>query len=76
MDLDETLITQPDAQFLATLMMAARQSQAGSVNDIRTRYLHWPPVDGGDDVLAPLASNTDQSAMGDSTGNHGTGDGA
>lgn len=62
-DWNEGALLQPDSQFLAQLIMALRQAQVGSVNDLRTRYLGWAPVPGGDDPLAPLASNTDQSAM-------------
>ena len=55
---DDTRLSQPNATALAAEIMALRQTQSASVNDIRTRKLHWPPVPGGDDVLAPLASNT------------------
>ena len=55
---NDSALSRPDDQFLAQLILNLRQSQAASVNDIRTRYLEWAPVDGGDDVIAPLASNT------------------
>lgn len=54
----EHLLAKPDAQFLSQLITALRQSQVASINDLRTRYLGWAPVEGGDEVLAPLASNT------------------
>ena len=54
---NEQALMQPDAQSLAMLVMNLRQSQTASVNDLRTRYLGWAPVDGGDDPIAPLASN-------------------
>lgn len=63
----EHLLAKPDAQFLAQLIMALRQSQAASINDVRTRYLGWAPVDGGDEVMAPLASNVaPEQTQGDS----------
>lgn len=53
----EHMLSKPDSQFLSQLVLALRTSQAASINDVRTRYLGWAPVDGGDDVIAPLASN-------------------
>lgn len=64
---DEHKLTKPDAQFLAQMIQALRVTQAGSINDVRVRELGWGPVPGGDDVLAPLASNTAPSQ----TGNQG-----
>jgi HK97 family phage portal protein len=54
---DESKLSRPNASALAEEITALRQTQAASVNDIRTRKLGWAPVDGGDDVMAPLASN-------------------
>lgn len=56
--LREEELTQPNSTAMAELMQAMRNTQAASVNDVRTRLLGWAPVDGGDDPLAPLASNT------------------
>lgn len=54
---DESRLAAPDAQFLAQKIQALRITQAASINDVRVRELGWAPVDGGDDVIAPLASN-------------------
>ena len=63
---DEDQLSKPDAQFLSQQIQALRISQAGSINDVRTRLLAWPPVDDerADDALAPLASNTAPSQTG------------
>lgn len=53
----EHQLARPDAQFLSQLVLALRTSQAASINDVRTRYLGWGPVEGGDAIMAPLASN-------------------
>lgn len=55
---DQTLIQQPDAQSLGMLLMNLRNTNSVSINEVRTRYLNLPPVEGGDEVIAPLASNT------------------
>jgi len=54
---DEQQLSKPDAQFQAIKIQALRMTQAASINDVRTRELGWAPVDGGDDVIAPFASN-------------------
>jgi hypothetical protein len=54
---DEGELAQPDAQFQAQLLQAVRMTQAGSINDARVRIMGWAPVEGGDDVIAPFASN-------------------
>jgi phage portal protein BeeE len=56
----EDELSKPDTQFLAQEIMALRNTQVASVNDLRVRKLHWPPSDdpAADEVLAPLASNT------------------
>lgn len=55
---DEGKLSRPNAAAQAERITALRQTQLGSINTVRTRELGWEPVDGGDDVLAPLASNT------------------
>lgn len=52
-------LSQLDAQFLAQEMMAVRQTQSGTPNDVRVRKLHWPPLDhpAADEPISPLASN-------------------
>lgn len=64
---DRAALSRPDAQFLAQKIQALRITQAASINDVRVRELGWAPVEGGDDVMAPLASNTAPSQ----TGNQG-----
>jgi HK97 family phage portal protein len=54
---DVDALDKPDAQFQALLIQALRQSQVESINEIRVRERGLPPVDGGDEVIAPLASN-------------------
>ncbi|HEY1690070.1 MAG TPA: phage portal protein [Solirubrobacteraceae bacterium] len=60
---DEGKLARPNAQALSEEIQALRGSQVGSINDLRTRRLGWAPVPGGDDVLAPLASNTAPGQM-------------
>jgi hypothetical protein len=48
------------------LLLNMRQTNAVSINEIRTRYLGLAPVEGGDEVIAPLASNTAPEQTGDS----------
>lgn len=55
---DEGKLARPNAAALADEIMALRQTQSMAINEVRTRKLGLPPVPGGDDVLAPLASNT------------------
>lgn len=55
---EEGKLSRPNAAALSEEITALRGSQVGSINDIRTRKLGWAPVEGGDDVIAPLASNT------------------
>lgn len=54
---DEGKLSRPNAAALSEEITAFRGSQVASINDIRTRKLGWAPVDGGDEVMAPLASN-------------------
>jgi hypothetical protein len=54
---DEQRLQRPDAQGQSLLITALRQTQVATQNDIRTRVMHWEPMDGGDDPIVPLASN-------------------
>lgn len=54
---NESMLNRPDAQFLAQEIQALRMTQAATINDVRVRKLGWAPVEGGDEVLAPFASN-------------------
>jgi len=54
---EENKLSRPNAAALAEEITALRGTQVGSINDVRTRRLGWAPVEGGDDVMAPLASN-------------------
>lgn len=54
---DDSSLARPDAQFLAQLILNLRTSGAATINDVRTRYMGWAPIDGGDEAIAPLASN-------------------
>lgn len=56
---DDSALARPDAQFLAQEIQALRMTQAATVNDIRVRKLHWPPLDdeAADQAMAPLAAN-------------------
>lgn len=54
---DRTQLLQADAQSEAMLILNLRQTNVMSINEMRTRYLNLPPVDGGDELIAPLASN-------------------
>jgi hypothetical protein len=64
---DEGKLLRPNAQALAEEITSLRQSQVASINDVRTRKLGWAPVPGGDEVLAPLASNTAPAQTPDNT---------
>jgi HK97 family phage portal protein len=57
---NENALSRPDAQFLSQLIMALRQAQVASIDELRTRYMGLgPTADGsGASVIAPLASNT------------------
>jgi HK97 family phage portal protein len=56
-EFNEHMLSKPDAQFLAQEIQALRLTQAASINDVRVRKLGWAPVKGGDEVIAPYASN-------------------
>lgn len=53
-------LVQPDAQQLGELAERLRGSQSATINDVRTRLLHWPPLEdpAADQAIQPLASNT------------------
>lgn len=53
----EDELERPSAMAQAQLVTALRTSQSYGINDTRVRIQRVPPVDGGDDVIAPLASN-------------------
>jgi len=54
---DEGKLTRPNAMAQADRITALRTSNVMSINEIRSRELGLCPVEGGDEVLAPLASN-------------------
>lgn len=54
---DEGKLTRPNAMAQADRITALRTSNVMSINEIRSRELGLKPVLGGDEVLAPLASN-------------------
>lgn len=54
---DESLFAAPDAVALSQEIMSTRQTQVMTQNEIRVRKLGMPPIEGGDNILAPLASN-------------------
>lgn len=54
---DMSMIRRANSADLAAEIMALRQTQVATQNDIRVRKLRWPPRPGGDELIAPLASN-------------------
>lgn len=54
---DEHALERPDASFQAQLLQALRITQTASINDNRVRLMGWAPVEGGDEVNMPYASN-------------------
>ena len=56
---DTSKFAEPGAQQMAAEIMALRNTQTATINDIRTRRLALPPIDDprADDPWAPLASN-------------------
>jgi HK97 family phage portal protein len=54
---NEGELSKPDAADMAAKITALRQTQVATQNDIRVRELKWAPVEGGDELSAPLASN-------------------
>lgn len=65
---DESQLTRPDAQFQSQLLQALRITQTASINDNRVRVMGWAPVEGGDDVIAPYASNVAPGSAPSQTG--------
>lgn len=55
---DESRLSKPNAAMIAAEVGALRQFQVATPNDLRTRLLRWPPIEGGDALVTPLASNT------------------
>ena len=55
---DEGKLSRPNAATLGAEVMAYRQSQTWTINELRGRKFQLGPIPGGDDALAPLASNT------------------
>jgi HK97 family phage portal protein len=53
----EEELERPNAAAQSQLVTALRTSQSYGINDTRVRIQRIPPVKGGDDVIAPLASN-------------------
>lgn len=56
-DFDEELIQRANAADLAALTLAERTATVKTIDDIRVERYKLPPVDGGDKIDAPLASN-------------------
>ena len=56
--LDESSIVRSDGLVQAQRILALRTATVSTVNDIRVTELKLPPIEGGDDIAAPLASNT------------------
>jgi hypothetical protein len=56
--LDESSIVRSDGLVQAQRILALRTATVSTVNDIRVEELKLPPIEGGDDIAAPLASNT------------------
>jgi HK97 family phage portal protein len=56
--LNESAIVRSDGLIQAQRILALRTATVATVNDIRVEELKLPPIEGGDDIAAPLASNT------------------
>lgn len=54
---DESLITRANSADLAAELSALRNTTLETINEIRVTKLRMPPIAGGDDINAPLASN-------------------
>jgi HK97 family phage portal protein len=63
---DESQLLKPDPQFQAERVEKLRMAQVGTVNDLRTRELGWPPIEeeAADQAIQPLASNVAPSQTG------------
>ena len=55
---DEGKLARPNAAALAEEITALRNTQSMAINEVRVNKLGLKPIAGGDEVLAPLASNT------------------
>ena len=62
--LDESTLLRANAADLAAEITALRTTSVVTQNDIRVDKLHMPPVPGGDDINAPLASNVSPGQTG------------
>lgn len=65
-DTDLTVIQQADSANKSTEIQAVRTTAIMTVNEMRMRFYNMGPVEGGDDITMPLASN-----VGTNTGNPG-----
>lgn len=72
---EKSLLSEPDSQFLAQEIQALRMTQVATINDGRVRKLGWAPIEGGDDVNAPFASNVAPGQTGQTGGNAAGGQG-
>ena len=55
---DDSYIQRADAENMSKLIMAKRTAGVEVANEIRVQDLHRGPLKGGDDLFAPLNSNT------------------
>lgn len=55
--LDETTLQRANSVDESHLLLAQRQATIMTPNELRVSRYKLPPVDGGDDILSPLASN-------------------
>jgi HK97 family phage portal protein len=64
---EEHKLLTPDPQFLAQEIESLRNTQIGTINNVRVRKLGWEPLDdpAADEAIAPLASNTAPSQTGE-----------
>lgn len=56
--MDEEAIQRADPENMAKLIISKRQAGVETQNEIRVGMLRKPPIDGADDLNAPLTSNT------------------
>ena len=66
---DDHKLVRPNAAAMAELVTSLRQGQIATQNEIRAKYFGWAPLPGGDELVAPLASNTAPSQTQGDTGN-------
>lgn len=55
--LDESIIKTANEVDTAKTILALRTATSMTQNEIRAKFLHLPPIEGGDNLDAPLASN-------------------